>query len=197
VPLCDASVPRACSHLASESTCASCAQVDRCACCHAAMLAAQGEECLLTISDRQPDRCATIEYYRVRRAPSMISLEDWFDRQHTHREGNSGAGAEGADGAPPEGGQPPEPWELHRMTYDDFHLCFEKMDIADMVRTACVPCASACRIDVKSESCCASHGFLPAQRHMHCAGTLHTQHRRVIGHMHTRGRCVCSLAGRA
>merc|ERR1719174_1167769 len=91
----------------------------------------QGEEFLLTENDRQPDSNPTVEYYSVRRAPAIITLEEWCERQQKRRDsyGNFGSGGEDA----PKVAASAEPYEYHQMTYDDFHSCFEQMNLSDMV----------------------------------------------------------------
>ena len=90
-----------------------------------------GEECLLAANDRQPDRNPTVEYYQVRRAPAILTLEDWCAKQQRRRDGpKPGDESTEAEGTGGESGG--EDTQLE-MTYDDFHTCFELMGLSDMV----------------------------------------------------------------
>lgn len=87
-----------------------------------------GEEVLLSASDRQPDRHPTVQYYQVRRAPPILSLEAWCERQQRRRDGEPPvAPPSSPGGASASAPAAPEPWEDHEMNYDDFHACFEQV----------------------------------------------------------------------
>ena len=119
-----------------------------------------GEQCLLNRDDRVPDRLPSVAYYQVRRAPPPPTYEKWMETQERKKqlalrpptpppppepaEGEEGEGEEveerptSAKSMAQKSMEPEEPpidpsiW-THDMSYDDFHSCFEQVNLGDMV----------------------------------------------------------------